>query len=54
MYDFIDIPDNKARTLIIQEYCLMIKQGYYRTVDEQKELRHELVSEYLDNHVPLV
>ena len=46
MFDFIDIPNNKDRTKVIEEYCRMVKRGSY-SVNEQKELRHELVSDYL-------
>jgi hypothetical protein len=49
MFDFIDIPNNKDRTQVIQEYCRLIRQGDY-SLNEQKELRHELVSDYLIKH----
>ncbi len=49
MFDFIDIENNIDRTQVIQDYCRMIKLGNF-SLAEQKELRHELVSDYLTKH----
>ena len=46
MFDFIDIPNNKDRTEVIQKFCDLVRLGSH-SANELKELRHELVSDYL-------